>query len=201
MAESPHQCELTRLGRQGCQRSSNSWWRGTCSCWPRSKMLGIALVFIWGPNAWIYTCTKGGEYTKNPLEKYNNRDWRGKTDNGCESKPSWRNLPTETLKAYTVELWHHHEPMILWSCIVSINTNMLSKLILYRTMSNTNSPCTVSPKRSSIETETPKSSSKHRSQVTSAITGAIALNSTSALKQKTTTYFLVFPAMREQKIQ
>jgi hypothetical protein len=36
-------------------------------------MLGIALVFIWGPKAQIYACTGGGEYTNNPLEKYNNR--------------------------------------------------------------------------------------------------------------------------------
>jgi hypothetical protein len=36
-------------------------------------MLGIAPVFIWGSGAHIYKCTGGGEYTKNPLEKYNNR--------------------------------------------------------------------------------------------------------------------------------
>jgi hypothetical protein len=37
-----------------------------------TQVLWIALVFIWGPKDWIYTCTGGGEYTKNPLEKYNN---------------------------------------------------------------------------------------------------------------------------------
>jgi hypothetical protein len=36
-------------------------------------MLCIALVFIWKSKTRIYTCIRGGEYTKNPLEKYNNR--------------------------------------------------------------------------------------------------------------------------------
>jgi len=45
--------------------------------------------------------------------------------------------------------------------------------------------------------KTPKSSNNHHSQVTSAITRVIALNSSSALERETATYFLVFQAMRE----
>jgi hypothetical protein len=48
-----------------------------------------------------------------------------------------------------------------------------------------------------VEAVTPKSSRSHLSQVTSAVTVAIALNSTSALERETTVCFLVFQAIKE----
>uniref|UniRef100_A0A7N0VK90 Uncharacterized protein n=1 Tax=Kalanchoe fedtschenkoi TaxID=63787 RepID=A0A7N0VK90_KALFE len=48
-----------------------------------------------------------------------------------------------------------------------------------------------------IETETPKSSSSHRSQVIAVVTRAMVRNSASALERETAVCFLVFQAMRE----
>jgi hypothetical protein len=74
---------------------------------------------------------------------------------------------------------------------------MLSKLMLCRITSNTDSPYTVRKRGVGIETETPKSSSNHRSQVTSAVTRVIAHNLASVLERETIICFLVFQAMRE----
>jgi hypothetical protein len=64
---------------------------------------------------------------------------------------------------------------------MSINTNMLSKLMLYRRAILI--ALILSKKRGvGIETETPKSSSNHRSQVISAVTRDVARNSASALE-------------------
>ena len=48
-----------------------------------------------------------------------------------------------------------------------------------------------------VEAITPKSSSSHRSQVISAVTAAIALNSASTLKRESVVGFLVFQAIKE----
>jgi hypothetical protein len=48
-----------------------------------------------------------------------------------------------------------------------------------------------------VVTETPKSSSSHHNQVTSAVRRAIALNSASALEREPAVCFFVFQAMRE----
>jgi hypothetical protein len=64
---------------------------------------------------------------------------------------------------------------------MSINTNMLSKLMLYRRAILI--ALILSKKRGvGIETETPKSSSNHRSQVISVVTRDVARNSASALE-------------------
>jgi hypothetical protein len=81
---------------------------------------------------------------------------------------------------------------------MSINTNMLRKLMLYQITSVLSDKIGVD-----IEKETSKSLSNHCSQVTSTVTRTIAHNSASALKQEIVIYFLVFQAMREppRKIQ
>jgi hypothetical protein len=77
--EEPMPREDRRWRGDGCHASA-TWagrlgrekWIITLIC-GSVTMLGIVLTFIWGPKDWIYTCTRGGEYTKNPLKKYNNR--------------------------------------------------------------------------------------------------------------------------------
>jgi hypothetical protein len=72
---------------------------------------------------------------------------------------------------------------------------MLGKLMLYRIMCNTDSTCTVRQNWSGVVTETPKSASNHRNQVTSAVNKAIARNSASTLERETAVYFFIFQAM------
>jgi sRNA-binding carbon storage regulator CsrA len=65
---------------------------------------------------------------------------------------------------------------------MSINTNMLSKLIYTGSRAILIAPVLSDKRGVGIEIETPKSSSNHRSEVTSDVTKAIARNSASALE-------------------
>jgi hypothetical protein len=80
---------------------------------------------------------------------------------------------------------------------MSINTNMLSKLMLYRITTILIAPVLSGKRGVGIETETQKSSSSHYNQVTFVVTRAITHNSASALERETATCFLVFQAMSE----
>jgi hypothetical protein len=106
-----------------------------------------------------------GEYTNNPLEKYNIRkkantylippsnSWWIKNIEFGEVKLMMSTSLSLREKICQLELWRNilksdNTILNMWSCKISINTNMLSKLMLYRIMSNTDSPYTVRQKRS-----------------------------------------------------
>jgi hypothetical protein len=79
----------------------------------------------------------------------------------------------------------------------SINTNMLSKLMLHRACAILIAPVLSDKKVVGVVTGTPKSFNNHRNQVTYAVKRAIACNSASALERETTVCFFDFQAMRE----
>jgi hypothetical protein len=78
---------------------------------------------------------------------------------------------------------------------------VLGKFMLDRSTRNTDSISAVMRWRmGGVETITPKSISSHLSQVNSAVTVSIALNSASALKQETVVCVLIFQAITEDPV-
>jgi hypothetical protein len=143
---------LAMLAKQGCQLRVKYYSNG-------NVLQNATLVFIWGSRAHIYTCTRGREYTKNILKKYNNRKtntyliplsnswWINNTEFG-EVKLMMNTSLSLREEIYQLKLRRHklksnNTIMNLWSRKMSINTNMLSKLMLYRITSNTDSSCTI----------------------------------------------------------
>jgi hypothetical protein len=74
--------------------------------------------------------------------------WKDKIDGGCESEPFVKKF---TNFSFEGTFWKSDDTILnLCSCIVNINRNIHSKLMIYRITSNTNGTFTVRKKEELI---------------------------------------------------
>jgi hypothetical protein len=110
-------------------------------------------------------------------------DWRDKTDVELGSvlvkkSASWSSDDTYQRETTPFCIWASTPICLVRSCFTGSWAILIAHVL--------------SDKRGvDIQTETPKSSSNHHNQVTSAVTRSISRNSTSALERETAAYFLV----------